>query len=408
MGEKRKWEVGLRKWEVEFLKYNPYNEKNKIDQLKVKFNNKTITREEYDELKKKEKVFNNFSKVLNVYEFKNNLVDRRKEVVGEISKYEKFEKAKQVVLKLDKEMQEIQNKIENVKVILKDKNLKPEQRNKAEVSYAKLLDAQDKNNERFHDANKIVIDGKDLKMENLEKLKEEKQELNSKIGMCHLAGKNLMNGYSWDSIKAVSAEKGKRFTTTEKLSKKQSKTKETSAKQNDEFPMEEVSKKFIDDADKIIDSENKSIFKRVSDGIKNRLNKKENEKEEKEETSLKKQTFIEKTFPTFTKMFRNLKAKFSYTDPNKSNEVEIEKEENNEIKNNKTENTKREEFMDYLQRVAEKGIYEVEKDDNDEKMKNARDRLNQRKKEAYERETKKFGKEYADKSYKDQGREPGE
>ena len=381
MGEKRKWEV-------EFLKYNQFDEKDKIDQLKEKFNN--------------------ISKVANVYEFKNKLVDRRKEVVGEISKYEKFEKAKQVVLKLDKEMQEIQNKIENVKVILKDKNLKPEQRNKAEVSYAKLLDAQDKNNERFHDANKIVIDGKDLKMENLEKLKEEKQELNSKIGMCHLAGKNLMNGYSWDSIKAVSAEKGKRFTTTEKLSKKQSKTKETSAKQNDEFPMEEVSKKFIDDADKIIDSENKSIFKRVSDGIKNRLNKKENEKEEKEETSLKKQTFIEKTFPTFTKMFRNLKAKFSYTDPNKSNEVEIEKEENNEIKNNKTENTKREEFMDYLQRVAEKGINEVEKDDNDEKMKNARDRLNQRKKEAYERETKKFGKEYADKSYKDQGREPGE
>lgn len=397
-----------RKWEREYLKYNEFKEKDKIDQLKEKFNNKTITREEYDELKKKEKVFNNISKVANVYEFKNKLVDRRKEVVGEISKYEKFEKAKQVVLKLDKEMQEIQNKIENVKVILKDKNLKPEQRNKAEVSYAKLLDAQDKNNERFHDANKIVIDGKDLKMENLEKLKEEKQELNSKIGMCHLAGKNLMNGYSWDSIKAVSAEKGKRFTTTEKLSKKQSKTKETSAKQNDEFPMEEVSKKFIDDADKIIDSENKSIFKRVSDGIKNRLNKKENEKEEKEETSLKKQTFIEKTFPTFTKMFRNLKAKFSYTDPNKSNEVEIEKEENNEIKNNKTENTKREEFMDYLQRVAEKGINEVEKDDNDEKMKNARDRLNQRKKEAYERETKKFGKEYADKSYKDQGREPGE
>ena len=78
MGEKRKWEV-------EFLKYNQFDEKDKIDQLKEKFNNKTITREEYDELKKKEKVFNNISKVANVYEFKNKLVDRRKEVVGEIS-----------------------------------------------------------------------------------------------------------------------------------------------------------------------------------------------------------------------------------------------------------------------------------------------------------------------------------
>lgn len=393
MGEKRKWEV-------EFLKYNQFDEKDKIDQLKEKFNNKTITREEYDELKKKEKVFNNIFKVANINEFKNKLEDRRKEVIDEISKYEKFEKAQVEVLKLEREMNEIQKRIENFTVILKDKSLAEEQRNKAENSYYKLLKACDENNKKFHNANKIVIEGKGLKQDDLKKLKEEKQELNFKIGECNLAGKNLMKGYSWDSVRVASIERGKKFTANQKLSRKNENAK-TATSKVEEFPMEEVSKKLMKDADEMADNGNKSALKKVFDGIKNRFSSKEKESNN-EETALKKQSFFEKHFPTFTKMFKNIRAKFSYTDPNKQKNEN--KEMNNEVKENNTENIKREEFIDYLQRIAENGIYEVE-EDKDERMKNARERLNQRKQEAYERETKKFGKEYAKKSLDNDGEE---
>ena len=108
----------------------------------------------------------------------------------------------------------------------------------------------------------------------------------------------------------------------------------------------------------------------------------------KEEKALVAQSKFEQKHPKLAKFFNSVKNIFNRKENKveKNKEVEEEKEVKEEIK------SQRDEFMDYLKQVAEKGMEKQAEDTLKEKFA-------QNKKEAYKRETEKFGKNYADRSY---------
>lgn len=355
MGKKKDWET----------KFEQYDTKK--EELNTKFESKNITKEEYSELKKMLALEKNINQVANIIELKNKLEVEREEIREKIKKAKtEQEKVPNNNENLEEELNKIQEELAVVTKNLKNPNLLDTDRKNLEKKYVELMAKRDENNKKFvesQNTKKEVSEKVDIKA-----LKEKEEELGIKIGKCHFAGRLLMAGKTWNDI-YVKYDQNEKYTSKD----------------------QKITDKF--------NKENKTIINSIGNSVKQIMNsKKENEEDnkenKKEEKALVAQSKFEQKHPKLAKFFNSVKNIFNRKENKveKNKEVEEEKEVK-EVKEVKEEiKSQRDEFMDYLKQVAEKGMEKQAEDTLKEKFA-------QNKKEAYKRETEKFGKNYADRSY---------
>lgn len=398
--------VRKEKWEREFEEYDKQSEVKKINELKSKFENKSITKEEYNDLKNSIAKYKNIEKVSNIIEYKKQLEASREKLNKEIKEAKKYQdeetKNKEAIEnneKLEKELNEIQEELSSVSKKLKAKDLSEEERKELEDKKAKLVSKKEKNNKEYaKNQEKMAQKSDNKESRDIEKIEKEKEDLGIKIGKCCFVGKMLMAGKSWEFIE-VKYEQNKKY--TDKNNNLASKI----ANQNEERTTENADKAI----DETIEETGKEIGKEVE-----RINNDEIEKDSKkqEEVALVEQTEFQRKHPKLAKIFSSVKNFFNKNKKMKNVEIETVKEEIPEIQEKKEEikkeipdieekkeeireeKSQRDEFLDYLKVVSEKGVDKVKKE-------NAQQKFAENKKAAYIRETNKFGKDYADMSYKE-------
>lgn len=366
-----------KEWERKFEEYDINAETKKIDVLTKKFNNKSITKEEYEELRKAKYINKNIKQVANIIELKSELEEAQNKIKKEIAKVtneKKSAKENKEVEKdnetLEEELNKIQEELEVVTKSLKNNNLKDEDRKKLEDKYKELINKKDENNKLFvKNQDKVRNKKKSDKEIDLEELKKKSDELGVKIGKCHFVGRLLMAGKTWDSI----------YVEYNKNEKYKSKN-------------EKITEKFGKDT---INKTLGQIGKNVAQIME--IQNVDNEKN-KGETALTQPSKFEQKHPKLANILNKVKNIFKKKDKNKVKEQLAQDTENSETK------SQRDEFIDYLKQVAEKGKDGIEKQNREA----AKERLEAKKKEAYERETSKFGKAYAEKSYTNESKEDDE
>ena len=241
---------------------------------------------------------------------------------------------------------------------------------KLEDKYKELINKKDENNKLFvKNQDKVRNKKKSDKEIDLEELKKKSDELGVKIGKCHFVGRLLMAGKTWDSI----------YVEYNKNEKYKSKN-------------EKITEKFGKDT---INKTLGQIGKNVAQIME--IQNVDNEKN-KGETALTQPSKFEQKHPKLANILNKVKNIFKKKDKNKVKEQLAQDTENSETK------SQRDEFIDYLKQVAEKGKDGIEKQNREA----AKERLEAKKKEAYERETSKFGKAYAEKSYTNESKEDDE
>lgn len=369
-----------KEWERKFEEYDVNAETKRIDVLTKKFEDKSITKKEYEELKKAKLINKNIKQVANIIELKNELETAqnkiKKEIVEIINEKTSNEKNKEIEKDnetLEKELNKIQEELEVVTKSLKNNNLKDEDRKKLEDKYKELINKKDENNKLFvKNQNKTQNTKKIDKEAKLEELEKKSEELGVKIGKCHFVGRLLMAGKTWDSIYVE-------YNKNEKYKSKNEKITEKFGKDTINKTLGQIGKNVA----QIMETQNV-----------------DNEKN-KGETALTQPSKFEQKHPKLSKILNKVKNIFKKKDKNKENAQLTQETENNENNENKSQ---RDEFIDYLKQIAEKGKDGIEKQNREA----AKERLQTKKKEAYERETNKFGKAYAEKSYTNEGKEDDE
>ena len=98
-----------KEWERKFEEYDINAETKKIDVLRQKLNNKTITKKEYSELKRTETINKNIKQVANILEFKKELEEAQSKIKKEIAKINKDKKIMKK-MKMLKKMMQLQKK----------------------------------------------------------------------------------------------------------------------------------------------------------------------------------------------------------------------------------------------------------------------------------------------------------
>lgn len=367
-----------KEWERKFEEYDINAETKKIDVLTEKLNNKTITKKEYSELKRTETINKNIKQVANILEFKKELEEAQSKIKKEIAKInkdkknnEKDEDVEKDDATLEKELNEIQKELEIVEKSLKNTNLKENDRKNLEDKYKDLIHKKDENNKLFvknqnKEMKKMKKNDKEVSLEELEK---KSMELGVKIGKCHLVGRILMAGGTWDSIYVKDSK-------NEKYKAENGKITEKFGKDTVNKTLGQIGKNVA----QIMETQNV-----------------DNEKN-KGETALTQPSKFEQKHPKLANILNKVKNIFKKKDKNKVKEQLAQDTQNSETK------SQRDEFIDYLKQVAEKGKDGIEKQNREA----AKERLEAKKKEAYERETNKFGKAYAEKSYTNESKEDDE
>lgn len=343
----------MRKWEIKYNELKNGKLDVKLQDLKPKVEGKIATKEEYKEYNKALKVKENMPKIANIIEYRDTLTKDIEKIEEGLKTLKELENGEENSRKIDKigmiiesRMSKLLEAKESVQKQLKNTKLTDEQK-KELLDKSKKIDKEiDANNEQYVKLQDVI--DKKAKMEeqrpsaSREELENKKNELLQKRSKCNLVGKNLVEGFSWDSIE-MNLDKWKDRTLT---------AKKTVAK----------------DSEKVTANSNEKIDI-------------EEEQEENLPAKVGRFTKIKNAFTKFTNIFKNIFK------PKDIDEIE---EENSATDKEKVE-TERDEFTKYLREVAEKGYKEVSKEE-------AKKRLEELKKEAYKRETEKYGEEYAKKS----------
>lgn len=394
--------VRKQKWEKEYEEYDKLAEAKKINEVSLKFDDKTITKEELKWFNEAVAKFRNVEKVANIIEYKKQLEARREKINKEIEEVKKYQKSEENIKKsiennekLEKELNDIQNSLSDVSKKLQAKDLTEDKRTKLEDERKKLISKKDLNNKKYAENQaKTSKKPEGKKLKDLKELEEEKENLGIKIGKCCFVGRMLMAGKSWQYIE-VKYEQNKKYTDKDnslisKVDNQRNKGKEEKNTENESV-------------DKTLEKIGKEVGKEV-ERINNDENKNNSEKQE-EKVALVEQSKFQKKHPRLAKFFAYVKNFFNKNKKVNDAEIDTFKKVVEEVSNNKEEKieekSQRDEFLDYLKVVSEKGIDQVKKD-------SAKQRLTENKKVAYTRETEKFGKDYAEMSYKEseeQGRE---
>ena len=122
----------MQRWEKQYEEYTNGEKKQRLDELKAKLENKTITKEEYDEYKKMLRIEKNLPKVKNLQEFQNQLIQVKSEIIAELNRRESAEKTSKDIQKenqkLEKELEKINEQKQEIVKQLKNKDLSEEER----------------------------------------------------------------------------------------------------------------------------------------------------------------------------------------------------------------------------------------------------------------------------------------
>lgn len=416
----------MSKWEDKYEKLKNGEFDERIDELKEKESNKTATREEYKECEKLSKAKNNLGKVENVLEYREKLKSDLKDLKQEIETRRDAVLANQESKKLEEELAEITEEIIKTEKELKNPEIKEDRKNELIAKREELYGKRDENNSKYAKAQK-ALEGEfnrkgELKDLSKKELEDKALLLKTRISKCNMVAKNLLNGASWDTInlKLDNWDKDKRFT-KKKDEKNAEKAKEDNGnlekveeqpEAEELFPNifpEEKSEDF-DDTEIISDSDAETYKKNkqlMFEKKHPRLAKIQNRLSKIQNGLAKIPKWFEKMFGKEEKMLPEPEEKQAVGKSEKIkaashlNKTEDIKEQNKEIEEDKS-------FREYIRAVAEKGMDTVSKEENLARQETAKEKLAQMREANRNKEAKKFGQDYADKSdyrNKDDGEE---
>ena len=226
-----------RNWEIQYEKYKSPETQARFNELKSKFESKTITREENEEYQKMIKIMGNLPKVDNIMEYMDKLesdldilkeeyMTRKKEIQKEkdISDLDK-----EINANLKRQEELLEKKKENEKKIGQSKDndeiVKLQKENEdIDGELSKLKYQAGENNKKFaelHNPNSPNQVGK--RKESLAKYSDEDLrakcfETSAMLSKCNLVARNLMNGLSIASIQVkLEGWKNRKFTSKDSL-----------------------------------------------------------------------------------------------------------------------------------------------------------------------------------------------
>lgn len=385
-----------------------------LKDLQTKIDERSASKEEFQKMDMYTNIKNNVSKIDNILEFKAKLEKERTNIDSEIAKIKSIPNLEDKINELNVQMQALQTEKQTIQETLSKTDLKDEERAKLEQRVGKIDLELAKNNNEFSINQKKMAFAKSSKehsIEDISELENKKMEISSQISKCNMIVNNLIQGKSWDYVEMkLDNWKDRRFTSKEPISQKAEPIK-GEAKTNEP---ETVKNSEVKDQDKEEKTEDGAIF----------------EDHDVEETQL--DTIFEDKHPRLAKVkefFKKMakKVKHSINSMRKKEELEeieaveetkedkneekineeatvVENNENTPIKENKEVEDKKEEkpsndFKAYIREVAEKGLKQMEQEKNEKAKQDAKEKFKENKEAAYKRETEKFGKDYADRSY---------
>ena len=368
----------MRKWESEYQNYKNGKYDRKIRDLNRKMKNRTITKDELETLKNFEKIKGNIEKVTNILELRYKLLKQEKEIKDELARISKEKDLQQEIKKLEEKRVKNDRKQDDIMAELKNPNLSEQDKKAKTAELQKLKLEMQENNHNFAENHKNLLANqktKNLKFSvmNEEDLKKKAFDIGTKISKCNMVGNNLMKGLSWDNIelKLENWDK-KKLKSSEKITDKVDSLDKNKTPKNVEknIDLDKLGDKIVEQTEKQFSRED----------LKNLI--------EADEFTTKHPRLVQiRNF--FKDRWNGIKNIFRRNNDNmkkNTDKKDVAKEQEENIPE-KTE-TKRDEFTKYLRDVAEKGMQATGKE-----------KLEQAKQQAYKRETEKYGKDYAEKSY---------
>lgn len=400
----------MKNWKELYEKLKDKKLDSDLKDLSLKIENKTIKKEEYDEYKRLCRIKENMHKIKNLIEFKEILNEEQREISEEIKnrkERENQEKSSDIELEeLEKEQEKLNEEKSIIEKQLKNKELKEEEKtelSKKRIELIKKLEEnshnymiiKSKSNEKSSSNDNSKSKFKDMSYEELEIRRD---NVLNKISKVNMAASRLVEGKSWNAIEVTLDNWTWK---NRKLTSKDGKIKE---KINNAKAMQGNTKTDLKQGNR--ESSAKGNRKPENKENNAKGNKKsENKESEKEETSLVVTSEFDKKHPVIAKIKNFFKGigKGLYNIFYEVTEEKIKTEE--KIEENKKED---EDFKKYLKEIAEKGYKGIEKDkqkmqeDRERKSKEeAYKRFKEAKLAAYNREAEKYGKEYANKSVRE-------
>ena len=403
----------MKNWEEIYNSYKNGEMKEHYEELKAKADEKALGADSYKELQKMTKIMENLPKVENIMEYRskleNDLEILKEEFVNSRQLGENIEKDQTKLEKefnktvqeqekailerkaITKRISEIDEKLKTEKETLTDdekKSLKGEKEklsNKKITIDQKLSDLRkkvDENNNSYSkntESAEKIESREELKKYTKKEIREKCFKTSSMISKCNFIAGKLMEGQSRDSLEiALKNWKDRKFTSKTPLpiTRKERTQKEQETKK-------------IEKVEKTEDMPNKSKQNLV------------------EVNEFEKQfPRLSKILPKFIKNSKMAKSIANWNKNRKANELDEEEFKESDLEpvddlndlrsaiDEYEKKNKREKFKEYLKYdanildIAEKGINEVEKTMQ-------KDKLKKTKEDAYKREEAKFGKDYA-------------
>lgn len=194
----------MRKWEEKYEKLKNGEFDARIDELKLKVDERKATKEELKEYESLSKSKGNIDKVQNVIEFRKSKELFLEDIKKELQIRDNAKKANEESIKIEVELAQIQQDMENIAKKLKDKNLSPEERTKLENRSTELKSKREENNKKYTENQAALKEGLNrngkLKDYSDKELEELKLKTGAEISKCNMVANKLVNGFSWDSI----------------------------------------------------------------------------------------------------------------------------------------------------------------------------------------------------------------
>lgn len=191
----------IQRWEKQYEEYTNGEKKQRLYELKTKLENKTITKEEYDEYKKMLRIEKNLPKVKNLQEFQNQLIQLKSEIIEELNRRESAEKASKDIekenQKLEKELEKINEQKEEIVKQLKNKDLSEEEKTDLQTKLVECNNKIQLNNDKYLEnvgKQPEKVEEKDITKLSKKELTDKAINLSIKIDICNLYATRLMKG----------------------------------------------------------------------------------------------------------------------------------------------------------------------------------------------------------------------
>lgn len=396
----------MRKWEQKYEEFSNSKElEEKMAILEDKINGKVAFKEEYEEFKKLSAIKENLPKVKNILQLREKLENENKEINEEIKKREARVQLNKKIEKLEEKLKEHEAEWDKITKELKGE-LSEEEKTSKKTRLKQIETLKQKNNVEFGNCqDQLKLDAEEIakskfKDISTDELKEQAYQGKMKVSKCNLACNKLMQGYSWDSVEvALDKFKDERFTAKGKEAEKMRQNRAAAKSENEKEQNKEVVKNENENENEQVQKseaksqskeqksisnegnkslavpEEKTIFQKIKDKLKNLTNRakdwimgKEEEEieenvaeviEETEKETESKETLISKLINK-TKEWMNKRNKSEKDEEVVENKKEEKKEaevvENKKEDSKEDEQPKKDDFKEYLKFVAENGV----------------------------------------------------